>query len=124
MFRFVKYMVLLAALALLIPTGALARPKNERRVTIPDAVQVGSTQLKAGTYKVEWQGNKQSLHVNFLENGKTVATAQAKMVEKSRRARYDAFVTKMAGNTKRLEEIDFGGENDALVFGLNRTAMK
>jgi hypothetical protein len=117
MSRCVQYVVLLAALSLLIPLGALARPKNERDVAIPDTVQVGSTQLKAGTYEVEWQGNKQSLRVSFLEDGKTVATTQGKMVEKSKRAPHDIFV--MASDTKRLEEIDFGGKKDALVFPPN-----
>jgi len=122
--RCAKYMVLLAALALLVPLSALARAKNEHDVTIPDNVQIGSTQLKAGTYKVEWQENHQSLRVNFLKDGKTVATAQGKMVEQSKQAPYDSVVIKTAGNTKRLERIDFGGMKDELVFASDQTAMK
>jgi hypothetical protein len=119
-----RNMVLLAALTLLVPLSTWARSQNARNVTIPETVKVGSTQLKAGTYKIEWQGNHQSLRVSFLENGKTVATAQGKMVEKIKRANEDAFVMKAVGNTKMLEEIDFGGMKDALVFTSDQTAMK
>jgi hypothetical protein len=121
-----KYLVLLAALVLMVPLSSFARSKNERKVTLPDAMQVGSTQLKAGTYKVEWQGNGSSLHVSFLDNGKTIATTQGKMVEKNKRTPFDAFVTSTAGNAKKLMEIDFGGTRDALVLSSSQTqtAMK
>ncbi len=122
--RCAKYMVLLATLALLVPLSAFARPKNEHDVNLTAAVQVGSTQLKPGTYKVEWQGNQQSLSVSFVEGGKTVATTQGKMVEQSKPALYDAVVMKTAGKTTRIEEIDFRGQKDALVFASNQTTMR
>jgi hypothetical protein len=122
--RRAKYMVLLAALGLMVPFSALARSKNECKVVFSEAVQVGTTQLQAGTYKVEWKGDTSSLDVSFLKNGKTVATAQGKMIEKKKSSDYDQIITNAAGATKRLEEIDFGGKKDALVFESNQTAMK
>ncbi len=70
-----KYLALLSTLALLTPIGALARDKNEHSVSIPDAVQVGSAQLRAGTYKVKWDGTGPQVQVSFMRDGKTVATA-------------------------------------------------
>jgi hypothetical protein len=118
-----KYMILLAGLVLLVPLSAFARSKNERSVDIPKTVQIGQTQLKAGTYKVEWQENGSSLHVNFLENGKTVASAQGKMVQLKTPSTYDEVVMNTKGKTNRLEEIHFGGKKEALVFASNQTAM-
>lgn len=46
------------------------------------------------------------------------------MVEKSIPWPYDDIVIANTGNTRRLEEIDFGGKKDSLVFVSNQTAMK
>lgn len=122
--RNAKYMVLLAALALLVPLSTFARSKNERSVFIPDTVQVGSTQLKAGAYKVEWQGSGPLLRLIFLQHGKTVATAGGKMVEMKEPQASDEIVTKNTGDKRNLEEIEFGGKKDALVLVSNPTDMK
>ncbi len=122
--RFLKYMVMLAALALLVPLSAFARPKSERTVEFHDTLQVGSTQLKAGTYEVEWQGTPSSLRVSFLQDGKTLATTNGKMVEKNIASPYDDVITTHVHNTLRLEEIDFHGRKEALVLSSNQIKMK
>ncbi len=122
--KYAKYMMLLAAFAILVPLGAFARPKNERTVTFPDAVQVGSTLLKAGSYKVEWQGTGPMLRVSFLEYGKTVATAQAKMVESKTPFEGNEIVTTNTGKTPKLESIDFGGKTESLVLVQSRPGKK
>ena len=91
-------------------------------MTIPDSVVVGSAQLKAGTYRVEWQESGPLLNVTFLKNDKAVATAQGRMVEKKEKASDDSFILANTGVTKRLVEIDFGGGKHALVFTPNPTA--
>jgi len=113
--RSAKYIVFLAVLALLVPLGAFARAKNQRSLVITDPVWVGSTELKAGTYKVEWQGSGTLLSVSFLQYGKTVATTQGKIVEKNNPWPYDDIVITKTGDTPRLDEIDFGGKKDALA---------
>ena len=122
--KFAKYLMLLGAFAVLVPLGAFARPKNERNVTFPDAVQVGSTLLKAGTYKIEWQGKGPTLRVSFLEDGKIVATSQGKMVEAKMPWDSDAIVTTNVSKKPMLEEIDFGGKTESLVLVSNQTARK
>ncbi len=122
--RSLKYLGMLSAVALSISVSAFAHPKNEHSMTISDNVQVGSTQLKAGTYKIEWQGPASSLQVRFIRDGKTVATAQARMVEKDKAFPSDEIVTADMHKTQRLEEIDFGGKKDALVFPTVQTTMK
>ena len=112
--KYLKYMALLSVMALLSPFCAQARDKNQHPVDIPDAVQVGSTRLKAGSYKVEWQGTGPLVQVSFLLDGKTVATASGTLKMKNNEATNDAIVTN--ADTKTLEEIEFGGQKEALVF--------
>jgi len=73
----IKYAALLSVLAILSSVSALARDKNQHSVEIPDSVQVGGTQLQPGSYQVEWQGTGSEVQVNFVRDGKTVATVPA-----------------------------------------------
>jgi len=116
-------MALPLALVLLVPLRAFARPKNEHSVVIAESVQVGSTQLKPGTYKVEWEGNGPSLRVSFMENGKTVATAEGKMVDKDRPSLYDDIVVGTAGKSQTLKEISFRGKKETLVITSDQAPM-
>ena len=113
--KHLKYMALLSVMALLFPFCAQARDKNQHPVDIPDAVRVGSTRLNPGSYKVEWQGTGPLVQVSFLLDGKTVATASGTLKMNDNEATNDAIV--MNSDTKTLDEIDFGGQKEALVFG-------
>ncbi len=73
---------------------------------------------------VEWKGEPSSLEVSFLRDGRVVATAQGKMVEKDKTFPSDEFITTNVHNTQRLKEIDFGGKKDALVITSNQAPMK
>lgn len=113
----VKYLALVSTLALLFPFTAFARAKNQRSVDIVDSVKVGSTQLKPGNYKVEWQGAGPAVQVNFLQHGKTVATAPATLKTNATNVTQDDIVThKTDAKTQALQEIDFGHQKEALVF--------
>jgi len=50
-------------------------------VVIPANVQVGSTQLPAGNYKLTWTGSGSNVQATLTQNGKAVITFSAKMVE-------------------------------------------
>jgi hypothetical protein len=71
---FASMLVLLAAPAF----GAGNKPQT---VIIPQAVQVGSTQLPAGTYKLAFTGTGSDVQVTLAQAGKTVLTFAAKAVE-------------------------------------------
>lgn len=79
-----KYMKYLggAALAglLLLPASTFARDKNEGNLKLSETVRVGSTQLEAGNYKVQWNGAGPNVNVDILQNKKTVATTSARLV--------------------------------------------
>jgi hypothetical protein len=109
-----NFLALLSIFAMLSPFGAFARDKNQHSVHIFDSVQVGSTQLKPGNYKVEWQGTGPAVQVNFMQFGKTLATAPATL-KSNNELTHDEVVTDSTGS-KALREIDFAHQKETLTF--------
>jgi hypothetical protein len=99
-------LALLAATALVVPVFGKPFEKN---VTFGNSVKVGSTQLDAGDYKVLVDGNK----VTIEEGKKVVAQTQGHMEQRDQRYDTTAVITTSNGE---IQEIDFGGQNQALVL--------
>ena len=115
--KYLKYLAVLSTLTLLSPL-CLARDKNEHSVTIYNSIQVGSTQLKAGDYTVEWQESSSGVQVSFLQNHKTVATVPGTLKTNDDQVTQDDIVTDTSNaNGNVLKEIDFGRQKEALLFG-------
>jgi len=112
--KHLRYQALLSTVAVLSPLSLFARDKNEHSVDIPDAVQVGGTQLEPGNYKVKWQGAGPDIQVTFLRDGKHVATVPATLKTNDVQVTQDDIVTDSANKT--LTEIDFHRDKEALVF--------
>jgi hypothetical protein len=111
-----KYLFLLAGIAMLLPLGVYAKDSNGGKFTISESVQVGSTQLKPGDYKVQWDGSGDAVNVKILQGKKTVATTSGKLVNHDQAAPYNAVVLKDATGGKTINEIDFGNRKEALVL--------
>jgi Protein of unknown function (DUF2911) len=111
-----KYIALLATLALAFPLSSFAKDRNEHTVTLSDPVQIGGTQLKAGDYRLEWQGTGAGTQVSFIQHGKTVATAPATLKTNDDAVTQDAVVMSTTNNPRELKEIDFRHQKEALVF--------
>ncbi len=110
---------IVATILLALPLGAFAASKGEKGFTLVDPVQVGSTQLKPGSYKAEWtpMGAGNNVQLNIMQHGKTLATAKAELVQRKTPAPQDEVILKtMKNNQKRLDEIDFGNKTEALVL--------
>jgi len=113
----VRYAALLSMLAVLCSVSALARDKNQHSVEIPNAVQVGGNQLEPGNYKVEWQGTGPEIQVNFVRDGKTVATVPGTLKTNNPQVTQDEIVTNTtSASTQALTEIDFGRNKESLIF--------
>ncbi len=114
----IKYLFLLAGIAMLLPLGAFAKNNNnnEGKFTVSEPVQVGSTQLKPGDYKVQWEGSGDAVQVKILQGKKTVATTSGKVVNHDQAAPYNAVILRGATSQKSINEIDFGNRKDALVL--------
>ena len=112
----IKYTTLLFILAFMSSTGTFAKNNNRHSVEIPDSVQVGDTQLKAGTYDVQWQGAGPEIQVSFVHDGKTVATVPGTLKTNDPNVTEDDIVTGTRANAKTLKEIDFSHNKESLVF--------
>ncbi|HKV78113.1 MAG TPA: hypothetical protein VJP02_08250 [Candidatus Sulfotelmatobacter sp.] len=116
--KYGRYLVLLSTLTLLFPLSVWARDKNQHSVAITDSVQVGATQLKPGNYKVEWQEAGPVVHVEFVQNGKTVATASGELKMNDDQVIQDDVVIQTTSDHRNvLKEIDFGHQKEALILG-------
>ena len=111
-----KYIAIVAVLASGLSLHAFAKDKNETRVTLPDAVQVGTTDLKPGDYTLQWEGNGPEVQVKVLKGKSVVATVPAKLAQGTS-GHANAITTRTVGNVKTLDEVDFAGGKQSLVFG-------
>jgi hypothetical protein len=121
--KYVKYLALLSTLTILLPIWALARDNNQHSVDIVDPVQVDGSQLKPGTYKVEWQEAGPMVHVKFLQSGKTVLTVPATLKANSQITQDDIVIGTTGANQKVLDEIDFNRQKESLLFGRHQGGM-
>src|SRR5208283_5735164 len=113
--KLIKYTLLLSMLGLLSSVFALARDNNQHSVEIPDSVQVGSAQLQPGNYKVEWQGTGPEIQVNFVRDGKTVATVPGTLKTNDAKVTQDDIMTDTANaSIQTLTEIDFSRNKESL----------
>lgn len=115
--KYLVYVPLVFALALLSPMFAFAGNPNHHSVVFSNPVNVGHTQLKPGNYKVEWSGNAPNVQVTFQQNGKTIVTAPATLkTNENGVTRDDVIVDKPTANTQNLRELDFAHQKEALIF--------
>lgn len=81
-------------------------------VTLPDNVSVGKTQLKAGDYKVEIQGDKAVFTI-----GKKSVQVPATLAKNDQPFGSTVFVSQHS----KLQEIDLGGTQDKIIFNAAAT---
>src|SRR5579872_3171530 len=92
----------LAALALGVASAA-----SSHNVDLKQSVTIGSTQLQAGQYKVEVEGNKATFKM-----GKNVVEVPATLGKSEQKYGTTGIVTDGA----KLVEIDLGGTTDKILF--------
>ncbi len=107
--KFMKMTLGLATLALGVASAA-----TSYNVKLYDPMWIGSTQLKAGEYKVEMQGDKA-----VFKMGKTVVEVPATMGKGDRK--YDA--TSFVSENSKILEIDLGGTSNKLLFSAGAGAQ-
>jgi hypothetical protein len=70
----------IASVLVLLAAPMFAANNKPQTVVIPEAVQIGSTNLPAGTYKLAWTGTGPEVQATLTQGGKTVVTFAAKTV--------------------------------------------
>ena len=76
-----KRLVGFASMVVLLAAPAFGAGNKPQTVIIPEKVQIGTTQVPAGTYKLEYTGTGASVQVTLTQSKKTVATFAAKAVD-------------------------------------------
>jgi len=103
-------------LALLLASSAFAASKAN--MTLNHPTTVNGTQLKAGDYKLEWDGSGPDVQLSIVQGKNVIAKVPAKVVGLNNKAANDAAVLKDNGNgTTSLTEARFAGKNFSLKIG-------
>ena len=120
--RVLRLLALAGMLTMVFPLASMASSKTskeqKKKVAVEDQVELAGKTLKPGTYQVEWQGSGPIVEVNFMQSGKTVLTAPAKIAQLHQKAPYDAVVESTQKNgVKTISEIEWNNQREALTFG-------
>jgi hypothetical protein len=101
---------------LLLASSAFAGTKANLQLSNP--VTLNGTTLKAGDYKVQWDGSGPNVEVSILKGKNVVAKVPAHVVELPTAAASDAAVTrKTDGGLNTLAGLRFEGKKFALELG-------
>ena len=103
-------------LALLLASSAFAGTKASLQISNP--VNVNGTMLKAGDYKVQWEGTGPNVELSILKGKNVVAKVPARVVELQTASASDAAVTRTNDNgAATLAGLRFEGKKFALELG-------
>lgn len=107
---------LLLGSALLLASSAFAATKAQLHLQTPTTIN--GTQLKAGDYKLEWDGTGPNVEVSIIQGKNVVAKASAKVVDlPSPSSNNAAVVKKNDDGSNTLAGIRFEGKKFALELG-------
>ena len=84
--------IMVMGLALLLTSSAFAASKAN--LTLNSNASVNGTKLKAGDYKLQWDGTGPNVEVSILQGKKVVAKVPAKVVDLDKAPSNDAAVLK------------------------------
>jgi hypothetical protein len=102
--------------ALLLASSAFAATKAQLHLSTP--TKVNGTQLKAGDYKLEWDGTGPNVEVSVIQGKNVVAKTSAKVVDlPSASSNNAAVVKKNDDGSNTLAGIRFEGKKFALELG-------
>jgi hypothetical protein len=113
--RFVKHLVPVIVVLALAAASAFA--KDQHNITLRHGASLNGTTIAAGSYKVTWSAESGDPTVNFIKGKESVASAQAKWVERNTKYDSDQVVySNQDGSAPKILEIRFAGKSQALVF--------
>jgi hypothetical protein len=107
---------LVLGLAFLMASSAFASSKAN--LELINAVTVNGTTLKAGDYKIQWEGSGPNVELSILKGKDVIAKVPAHVVELQTPSSNDAAVTRLnASGPNSLAGIRFQGKKFALELG-------
>lgn len=113
----VNFFASFAIVTLMLSAAAFAKDNHSGNFTLAETARVGTTVLKPGEYKAQWNGPANDVKVDILQNGKIVASTEGSIKDLGQPASYDAVTTRtMDDNSKAVNEIDFNRRSEALLL--------
>jgi hypothetical protein len=107
---------LVMGMAVLLASSAFAATKAS--LTLQNPTTVNGTKLKAGDYKLEWEGSGPAVEVSIMQGKNVLAKVPAKVVDLSAPAQNNAAVLqKKDDGTNTLAGARFEGKKFALEIG-------
>ena len=110
-------------LALLLASSAFAATKANLNLQSPTTIN--GTKLKAGDYKLEWDGSGPNVEVSIMQGKTVLAKVPAKVVDLNAPAANSAAVLMLNGDgTRTLAGARFEGKKFALEIGDSSDGMQ
>jgi hypothetical protein len=107
---------LVVGLALTLASSAFAASKAN--LTLNNPTSINGTSLKAGEYKLQWDGNGPNVEVSIMQGKKVIAKVPAKVVDLNQSSANDAALLKQnSDGTTTLAGVRFQGKKFALELG-------
>jgi hypothetical protein len=107
---------LVVGLALTLASSAFAASKAN--LTLNNPTNINGTKLKAGDYKLEWDGSGPNVEVSIVQGKKVIAKVPAKVVDLNQSSANNAALLKQnSDGTTTLAGARFLGKKFALELG-------
>jgi hypothetical protein len=107
---------LVVGLALTLASSAFAASKAN--LTLNNPTSINGTSLKAGEYKLLWDGNGPNVEVSIVQGKKVIAKVPAKVVDLNQSSANDAALLKQnSDGSTTLAGVRFQGKKFALELG-------
>jgi hypothetical protein len=114
---------LVVGLALTLASSAFAASKAN--LTLNNPTSINGTSLKAGEYKLQWDGSGPNVEVSIMQGKKVVAKVPAKVVDLNQSSVNDAALLKQnSDGTTTLAGARFQGKKFALELGQASDGMQ
>lgn len=114
---------LVMGLAVLLASSAFAATKAS--LTLQNPATINGTKLKAGDYKLEWDGSGPNVEVSIVQGKTVVAKVPAKVVDLNKPAQNSAALLKQNDDgTSTLAGARFEGKKFALEIGESSDGMQ
>ena len=104
-----------AALTLALTSGAFAGNVT-KTVTFSNPVEVNGTKIEPGNYKVSYDDATANTQLTFKKGKKDIAIAPAQVKQLNTKVHETSVEFNDEGSTRKLQEIRFGGTNQAVVL--------
>jgi hypothetical protein len=114
---------LLLGSALLLATSAFAATKAQ--LHLQNTTTINGTQLKAGDYKLQWDGTGPNVEVSVMQGKNVLAKVPAKLIDLPSVSYNDAAVVKKNDDgSNSLSGVRFEGKKYALELGESGDGMQ